>query len=315
MASNIVLSNTDYKVVGTRPVRHDGTDKVTGRAQYGGDYHAAGLLHGKVLRSPHAHARIKSIDVSKAAAYPGVKSVITGADMPVAKMDSPSRGSRFASENILANDKVLYKGHAVAAVAAINAHVAASAVELIEVEYEVLPSYVEVREAMKDSAELLHSDVTTTELGERTDKPSNIASHLRYEQGDVDKGFEEADIVVERAFSTATVHQGYIEPHNATALWNADGHVTVWTSTQGAFTARDALSGVLDVPVSQITVVPMEIGGGFGGKIPIYLEPLAALLSQNTGQPVKMIMSRDEVFRVHRSHVRHLHQGQDGRQE
>ncbi len=296
MASNIVLSNTDYKVVGTRPVRHDGTDKVTGRAQYGGDYHAAGLLHGKVLRSPHAHARIKSIDVSKAAAYPGVKSVITGADMPVAKMDSPSRGSRFASENLLANEKVLYRGHAVAAVAAINAHVAASAVELIEVEYEVLPSYVEVREAMKDSAELLHSDVTTTELGERTDKPSNVASHLRYEQGDVDKGFEEADIIVEREFSTATVHQGYIEPHNATALWNADGHVTVWTSTQGAFTARDALSGALDVPVSQITVVPMEIGGGFGGKIPIYLEPLAALLSRNTGQPVKMIMSRDEVF-------------------
>ena len=296
MASNIVLSNTDYKVVGTRPVRHDGTDKVTGRAQYGGDYHAAGLLHGKVLRSPHAHARIKSIDVSKAAAYPGVKSVITGADMPVAKMDSPSRGSRFASENLLANEKVLYRGHAVAAVAAINAHVAASAVELIEVEYEVLPSYVEVRDAMNDSAELLHSDVTTTELGERTDKPSNIASHLRYEQGDVDKGFEEADIIVEREFSTATVHQGYIEPHNATALWNADGHVTVWTSTQGAFTARDALSGALDVPVSQITVVPMEIGGGFGGKIPIYLEPLAALLSRNTGQPVKMIMSRDEVF-------------------
>ena len=296
MASNIVLSNTDYKVIGTRPVRHDGTDKVTGRAKYGGDYHAAGLLHGKVLRSPHAHARIKSIDVSKARAYPGVKSVITGVDMPVAKMDSPSRSSRFASENLLANGKVLYKGHPVAAVAAINAHVAASAVDLIEVEYEVLPSYVEVREAMKDSAELLHSDVTTTELGERTDKPSNIASHLRYEQGDIDKGFEEADIIVEREFSTATVHQGYIEPHNATALWNADGHLTVWTSTQGAFTARDALAGALDLPVSKITVVPMEIGGGFGGKIPIYLEPLAALLSQNTGQPVKMIMSRDEVF-------------------
>ena len=296
MASNIVLSNTEYKVVGTRPIRHDGTDKVTGRAKYGGDYHAAGLLHGKVLRSPHAHARIKSIDVSKAAAYPGVKSVITGADMPVAKMDSPSRGSRFASENLLANQKVLYKGHPVAAVAAINAHVAASAVELIEVEYEVLPSYVEVREAMKDSAELLHSDVTTTELGERTDKPSNIASHLRYEQGDIDKGFEEADIIVEREFSTATVHQGYIEPHNATALWNADGHLTVWTSTQGAFNAREALAGALDLPVSRITVVPMEIGGGFGGKIPIYLEPLAALMSQNTGQPVKMIMSRDEVF-------------------
>ena len=123
------------------------------------------------------------------------------------------------------------------------------------------------------------------------------------------------DIIVEREFSTATVHQGYIEPHNATALWNADGHLTVWTSTQGAFTARDALAGALDLPVSKITVVPMEIGGGFGGKIPIYLEPLAALLSQNTGQPVKMIMSRDEVFESTGPHVRHLHQGEDGRQK
>ena len=296
MATNIVLSNTEYKVVGTRPIRHDGTDKVTGRAKYGADFSASDLLHGKVLRSPHAHAKIKSIDVSKALAYPGVKAVITGQDMPISKMESPGRTAKFASDNVMAREKALYKGHPVAAVAAVNAHVADSAALLINVEYEVLPPLMTVQQAMKDGAKPVHDDVTTTELGERTDKVSNVATHLRFEQGDTDKGFAEADIIVEREFTTATVHQGYIEPQNAAALWNADGNVTIWTSTQGSFSAREALSGVLDLPVSKIKVVPMEIGGGFGGKIPIYLEPLAALLSQKTGQPVKLIMSRDEVF-------------------
>ena len=296
MATNIVLSNTEYKVVGTRPIRHDGTDKVTGRAKYGADFSASDLLHGKVLRSPHAHAKIKSIDVSKALAYPGVKAVITGQDMPISKMESPGRTAKFASDNVMAREKALYKGHPVAAVAAVNAHTADSAAQLINVEYEVLPPLMTVQQAMKDGAKPVHDDVTTTELGERTDKVSNVATHLRFEQGDTDKGFAEADIIVEREFTTATVHQGYIEPQNAAALWNADGNVTIWTSTQGSFSAREALAGVLDLPVSKIKVVPMEIGGGFGGKIPIYLEPLAALLSQKTGQPVKLIMSRDEVF-------------------
>ncbi len=296
MATNIVLSNTEYKVVGTRPIRHDGTDKVTGRAKYGADFSASDLLHGKVLRSPHAHAKIKSIDVSKALAYPGVKAVITGQDMPISKMESPGRTARFASDNVMAREKVLYKGHPLAAVAAVNAHVADSAALLINVEYEVLPPLMTVQQAMKDGAKPVHDDVTTTELGERTDKVSNVATHLRFEQGDTEKGFAEADIIVEREFTTATVHQGYIEPQNAAALWNADGNVTIWTSTQGSFSVREALAGVLDLPVSKIKVVPMEIGGGFGGKIPIYLEPLAALLSQKTGQPVKLIMSREEVF-------------------
>ena len=296
MASNIVLSDTDYKVVGTRPIRHDGTDKVTGRAQYGGDFHAAGMLHAKVLRSPHAHARIRSIDVTKAAALPGVKAVVTGKDMPVDSMKNPDRGTLFASDNLLARHKVLYKGHAIAAVAATSAHIAETALDLIDVDYEVLPAVVEVRQAMAEGAPLLHEDLTTTELGEETQNHSNIASHFRFEQGDLDKGFEQADVVVEREFSTATVHQGYIEPHTGAALWNNDGQLTVWTSTQGAFSARDALATVLDLPVSKIKVIPMEIGGGFGGKIPIYLEPLVALLSKKTGQPVKSIMNRSEVF-------------------
>ena len=296
MTSNIVLSTTEYKVVGTRPIRHDGTDKVTGRAKYGADFQAAGLLHGKVLRSPHAHARIKSIDASKALALPGVMAVLTGKDMPVASMEDPSQATRFSSNNLLAGSKVLYKGHAVAAVAATSPHIAETALSLIVVDYEVLPPVMEVREAMKGDAPLLHEGMTTMELGEQSDKHSNIATHFRYEQGDVEKGFKEAELIVEREFTTATVHQGYIEPQNAVALWNSDGQVTVWCSTQGAFSARDSLASVLDLPVSRIKVVPLEIGGGFGGKINIYLEPLAALLSKKTGQPVKMVMSRSEVF-------------------
>ena len=287
MATNIVLSNTDYKVVGTRPVRHDGTDKVTGRAKYGADFDAAGLLFAKVLRSPHAHARIKSINSSKAEAAPGVRAVVTGQDVPT---DSA------AARKVIAKDKVLYKGHPVAAVAAASAHEAEQALALIEVEYEPLKAATEVREAMAENAELLHENQTTTEMGEETDKHSNIATHFRYEQGDLEQGFAAADVIVEKEYSTATVHQGYIEPQNGAAFWNTNGELTVWTSTQGAFTTRDALAGVLDLPVSKVRVVPMEIGGGFGGKIPIYLEPLTALLSKKAGVPVKGAMSRAEVF-------------------
>ena len=287
MASNIVLSNTDYKVVGTRPVRHDGTDKVTGRAKYGADFEAAGILFAKVLRSPHAHARIKSIDTSKAEAARGVRAVITGADVPT---DSA------AARKVMAKDKALYKGHPVAAVAATSAHDAEQALALIEVEYEVLKAATEVRQAMADDAELLHDDQTITEMGEETDKHSNIATHFRYEQGDLDQGFAAADIIVEKEYSTSTVHQGYIEPQNGAAFWNTNGELTIWVSTQGAFTTRDALAGVLDLPVSKVKVVPMEIGGGFGGKIPIYLEPLTALLSRKAGATVKSAMSRAEVF-------------------
>ena len=296
MASNIVLSNTDYKVVGTRPIRHDGTDKVTGRAKYGGDFQAAGQLFGKVLRSPHAHARIKSLDVSKAQAYPGVLAVITGDDMPVASNKDADQGAKFSSDRLMARDKVLFTGHAVAAVAALDAHTAETAIGLIDVTYEPLEPVMNVKDAMKENAVLLHDDVMTTELGEKTDKASNIATHFRFEVGDLEKGFAEADVIVEHEYDTATVHQGYIEPQTAAALWNADGQLTVWTSTQGAFNAREELAGVLDLPVSKIKVVPMEIGGGFGGKINIYLEPLAALLSKKTGQSVKMQMSRSEVF-------------------
>jgi CO/xanthine dehydrogenase Mo-binding subunit len=295
------MEQTSYKVVGTRPIRHDGVDKVTGRAIYGGDIRMSGMLHGKVLRSPHAHARIRAIDVSRALALPGVRAIVTGKDLPPAEdrivnLGEGSVNLKYLSNNVLAGDKVLYRGHAVAAVAATTPHIAEEALALIQVDYEVLPSVLDVREAMQDATTLLHDNLKTKSLGEQTDKQSNIATHNQFKLGDPEKGFAEADVVIEREFTTATVHQGYIETHNATALWNADGRLTVWESTQGAFTAQRQLSAVLQLPVSDIRVVPAEIGGGFGGKINIYLEPVAALLSKKTGRAVKIVMSRQEVF-------------------
>ncbi len=291
----------EYKVVGTRPIRHDGVDKVTGRALYGADFQIVGLLHGRVLRSPHAHARIKSIDTSRAEAYPGVKGVVTAKDFPGAGDTIVDLGEgavtlKHLQDNVLASDKVLYKGHQVAAVAAIDPHTAEEALELIDVDYEVLPPVVDVRAAMKEGAPLLHEDLRTDEMGEKSETPSNIASHFQHKKGDLDKGFAEADVVIEDEFTTETVHQGYIEPHNATALYNPDGQLTIWCSTQGAFTVREQTSKILQMPVSKIKVVPMEIGGGFGGKIQVYIKPIAAILSMKTGKPVKVLMSRADVF-------------------
>ena len=291
----------EYKVLGTRPIRHDGVDKVTGRALYGADFQTTGLLHGKVLRSPHAHARIKSIDTSRAEAHPGVKAVVTAENLPTAadKIADLGEGAvnlKYLCDNILASDKALYTGHAVAALAANDPHTAEEALELIDVEYELLPPVLEVREAMKDDAPLLHESLKTDAMGEKSEKSSNIASHFQHKKGDIEVGFAEADIIIEHDFVTGTVHQGYIEPHNATALYNPDGQLTIWCSTQGAFTVRQQMAEILQIPISKIKVVPMEIGGGFGGKISVYLEPVAALLSKKSGRPVKVLMNRTEVF-------------------
>ena len=290
-----------YKVIGTRPVRPDGADKVTGRAIYGADMRLTGMLHGKMLRSPHAHARIKSVDTSKAKALPGVRAVVTAHDMPkaedrMANLGEMSVNVKHLSNNALAYDKVLYRGHAVAAVAATNVHVAEEALKLIEVDYEVLPAALDVLDAMKDDAPILHEDLKSTDLGQQTDKVSNVVNHFQFKLGEPVSGFEEADVVIEREFDTATVHQGYIEPHNATAMWNEEGHLSIWTSTQGAFVVQRQVAEVLGISVSQVSVTPCEIGGGFGGKISVYLEPVAAVLSRQTGRPVKIVMSRIEEF-------------------
>ena len=308
---NMVLSNQEFDVVGTRPIRPDGLDKVTGRARYSADIHLPGMLHGKLLRSPHAHARIRSIDCSKALELPGVKAVVTAADMPEvsAEFTDQEEGAMvnygFYGRNIIAREKALYKGHVVAAVAATDPSVAEQALDLIEVDYEVLPPVLNAEDAMKEDAPILHERLLTMHSptfraggwGD-ADRQTNVANRFEFQIGDVEAGFEQADVIVEREFRTEAVHQGYIEPHAATAQWDSDGYVTIWCSTQGHFGVRDHTSNILGLPVSRVKIVPMEIGGGFGGKgqSGLYLEPLAAKLSQKSGQPVKIVMSRYEVF-------------------
>ncbi|MCH8282517.1 MAG: xanthine dehydrogenase family protein molybdopterin-binding subunit [Chloroflexi bacterium] len=302
MQSNIVLSNVEYKVVGKRPIRHDGVDKVTGKARYAADVQLPGALHGKVLRSPHAHAIIKSIDTSKAEALPGVMAVVTSKDLAVVPDRLAQVGEdaflslRYLSNNVLAGDKVLYKGHAVAAVAAENPHDAEEALKLIQVDYEVLPAVTNVEDAMKPDAPILHEHMTTASFDDRYPQKTNIAGYQQFKQGDVEKGFEEADVVVEREFRTKTVHQGYIEPQSATASWSHDGRITIWNSSQNPFGIRDNTARILGIRSSKIKLIPMEIGGGFGGKLGTYLEPVAAVLSKKSGRSVTLTMSRVDVM-------------------
>ncbi len=290
----------DFKVIGTRPIRHDGVDKVTGRAKYGADYSFPNMLHGKVLRSPHAHARIKSINVAKALAVPGVKAVLTGKDFPELPNRMEALGEipfnpYHCAHNVIARDKVVYNGHAVAVVAATSPHIAEEALSLIEVEYEVLPAVLNVDDSMKPGAPILHAELRTPETG---DNQTNIASHMQFQRGNVADGFETSEIIIEREFHTEMVHQGYIEPHNAVAVYGSDGHGTIYCSTQAPFEVRAMSAQVAGIPVGDVKVVPAEIGGGFGGKTTVYLEPLALALSMKTGCPVKLVMSRAEVLRA-----------------
>ena len=296
--------NSEYRVVGTRPIRPDGVDKVTGRARFGADLNLPGMLFGHMVRSPHAHARILSIDTSKAEALPGVKAVATSADFP------PLDGAEFfsageaqvnfrdLSSNVMARGKVLYDGHAVAAVAATSAAVAKRATELIDVEYDVLPHVIDVVEAMEDDAPVLHDDLFTDGVTPKPDKPSNVAKRMEFKLGDVAGGFAAADVTIERSFTTKPVHQGYIEPHAVVAEYSEDGQIQIWCSSQGQFMVRNYTANILGIDAAQIRVTPAEIGGGFGGKTLVYLEPVAVLLSRKSGRPVRMTMTREEVFRA-----------------
>jgi xanthine dehydrogenase molybdenum-binding subunit len=312
MALSEKAVDKEFKVIGTRPIRHDGVDKVTGRARYGADYAFAGMLHGKVLRSPHAHARINSINYENALKLPGVFAVITAADFPepssefVTVVGEYKVNARHLSWNAMARDKVLYDGHPVAAVAATSPHIAEEALGLIDVEYQPLPPAITLDDAMQPDAPVLLPELREKRLASRTDggqienpdRPTNIAAHINLARGDVEAGFRAADFVIEREFRTSAVHQGYIEPLNAVAIYNADGHVTIYCSTQSHFRVQRLTACLLAMQEGKIRVVAAEIGGGFGGKTTVYLEPLAVLLSKKTGRPVKMVMSRSELLRA-----------------
>jgi CO/xanthine dehydrogenase Mo-binding subunit len=306
----------DHKYVGTRPIRPDGLDKVTGRARFGADYNLPGQLVGRVLRSPHPHAKIVSIDTSKAEALAGVKAVVTRDDFPEQKSEIIPAGEmlmnyRDVVRNVLAREKVLYEGHAIAAVAATSEAIAKKAMKLIDVKYEVLPHVIDVIEAMAPGAPILHEDQFTQGVSPTgknpspddkvsidTSKPSNIAKRLEIGHGDVEAGFKKADVVVDRTFNTAPVHQGYIEPHAVVASVTENDDVDIWVCTQGHYIVRAHTARLLGIDISKVRVTASEIGGGFGGKTVVYLEPIAVALSRKAKRPVKIVMSREEVFKA-----------------
>ena len=290
------LTARAFDLVGTRPLRPDGLDKVTGRARYGADMFAAGMLCGRILRSPHAHARIKSIDASQAEKLEGVKAVVTSADLP--DLSGGDEELHVVLNNVMARGKALYDGHAVAAVAATSPKIANKALKLIKVEYEVLPHVTDVEAAMAPGAPVIHDDLFTGGVEPKPTKPSNVARRYRFGRGDLDKGFKEAAAVVERTFRVAASHQGYIEPHACVANLRSDGTGEMWVCTQGHFMVRSTCAALLGLDSSKLRVTASEIGGGFGGKTTVFIEPVALALSRKAGRPVKVVMSREEVFRA-----------------
>lgn len=292
-----------FRHVGTSPVRPDGVDKVTGKALYGPDFKAPGMLGGAILRSPHPHARIVSVDTHAAERLAGVKAVATGKDFPaleslVMHVGEGASDIVDVAHNCLALDKVLYEGHAVAAVAATSPQIAREALALIEVEYEVLPHVLGLEEALAENASLISDKVFTKGVEPRPEKPSNAAMQVTMGSGDVEAALAESAVVVEGRYTMEPVHQGYIEPHACVASWNGDGQAQIWCSSQGHFAIRSLTASVLAIPQSDIRVMPLEIGGGFGGKTTVYLEPVAMILSRKSGRPVRLAMSREEVFRA-----------------
>ena len=297
----------EYNVIGTSLAKVDAPERVTGKAAYGADLDLPGMLWAKLVRSPHAHARIKKIDTSKAKALPGVKAVITASDLPhlpkgatAPLVGEVSIDMSAIKEIVMASDKARYHGQVVAAVAAIDPFIAEEAAGLVEIDYEVLPVVTDVLQAMQPGTALVHEDLHTLEEAtqEKSDQPSNIATHMFYTRGDVEAGFKEADAVVEKTYATQMVHQGYMEPQACAARVEPNGKVTLWTSAQGHFTVRTQLVTLLGLPANQLNVIPMEVGGGFGGKALALFEPTAIVLAQKTSRPVKLVVSREEVLRA-----------------
>jgi CO/xanthine dehydrogenase Mo-binding subunit len=301
--ATVMKTTRDVKGVGLSIPRPDGPEKVTGQVQYVADIKARGLLHAKLLRSPHAHARILRIDTSKARALPGVRAVLTAADIPELKRKAPTR-----AHAVLAIDRVMFVGHPVAAVAADEPAIAEEALDLIEVEYEVLPAAVDPLQSMQpgappvaeagteaDTSEAMaHGAVTVAKTEAKPTKAVNISQQSRLHRGDIAKGFAESDVIIEKTYRVPMVHQGYLEPHAVLAQWDTTGFLTLWASTQGSFNTRSEVADVLEISENRIKVIPVECGGGFGGKIRALCEPITAILARATGRPVRYVMTRRE---------------------
>ena len=297
------VDGREFKQFGKRYRKVDGDEKVTGRAVFGADFTAQGSLFAKIVRSPHAHARVVSIDTSEAEAMPGVEAVCTAADFPSDVSGDVDTGEveigiQFLANLIMGRRKALFEGHPVAAVAATDVHIAEEAARRVKVEYEVLPAVTDPIEAMSPDAPLLHEGLIASSLSGSADAPSNIAGHMEGGKGDVEKGFAESDVVVERTYKTSLVHQGYLEPEAETVHWHADGRIEVWANSQGTFPLRQNMSNLLGVDVSKIKVMPLEVGGAFGAKNTPRVTPVAAILSRQAGKPVKIVLTREEVLKA-----------------
>jgi CO/xanthine dehydrogenase Mo-binding subunit len=301
---SVMKTTRDVRGVGLSIPRPDGPEKVTGHVQYVADITPRGLLHAKLLRSPHAHARIVRIDTEKARALPGVRAVLTAADIPELKKKAPTR-----AHAVLAIERVVFAGQPVAAVAADEPAIAEEALDLIDVQYEVLAAAVDPLLSMKpgappvadagteaDTSEALaHSAVAMAKSAAAAPaKAVNVTQTSNVKRGDVAKGFAESDLVLEHTYRVPMVHQGYIEPHAVLAEWDTTGQLTLWASTQGSFNTRSEVADVLGIEENRIKVIPVECGGGFGGKIRALCEPITAILARATGRPVRYVMTRRE---------------------
>ena len=305
------MTTTTHIALGQRVPRIEGAAKVTGATVYAADVNLPRMVHCKVLRAPLAHASIKRIDAGKARAYPGVIGVFTSVDLPNLPKETPTR-----AHDILAREEVIFHGQPVAAAVAETADIAEEALSLIEVEYQELPAVVDPLKGMESdspltrhplkevdrSEEMVHTGgaepakVTYATLQGSFEAPanSNITQRLVFSRGDVEQGFAEADVIVERSYRTSWVHQGYIEPQVAIADYDSSGHFTVWTSTQGQFMVRSQLAAILGVSEGHITVIGLEVGGAFGGKVMAFNAGLVCFLAQQVGRPVKLVMTRSE---------------------
>lgn len=288
----------EFSIVGKEVPRNDAEAKARGAALYTDDLKLPGMLHGRILRSPLAHARIKHIDVSKALALPGVRCVITGEDTPKIKYGNWRLFPETQDEYALAVDKVRFIGDEVAAVAAVDPDTAQEALELITVDYEELPAVFDVNAAAKPGAPVLHDYCQ-----------SNVSVNRKIKYGDVEKGFAESDYIREDTFTVHAVSHAYLEPCSALAQVDLDGRITLWTSTQVPYIVQCLLASTMGMRENDIRIIKPFIGGGFGGKMELRTwEFCAAFMAKKTGKPVKFTLSRQEEFLAgRRRHPMKLH--------
>lgn len=271
-----------HSTLGTEIPQVNHHAKVMGKAVYAGDLKLPGMLHGAILRSPYAHARIVAVDVSAALALPGVRAVLTGADAPA----TPWGGGPIKERYVLAKDVVRFAGEEVAAVAAVSEDVARDALDLIRVEYEELPPILTTDEALAPEAPTVHPG-----------RKDNIGHEIKFHRGDVEAAFASADYVFEATYNTSRQYPGYLEPMVSVASVESDGRLHVWTSTQTVFLARTRIAKALELPISSVRVIQQTTGGGFGGKIVEDDNQLVAgLLALRTGRPVRLLNNRLEDF-------------------